>query len=282
MDAKAIQNRNCPACDSASQRPVVQYSHPEWPIVECVACDFVYLKFAPHDAAFEDEYAWEKTSANEAKRRKKNWLYHIDYATRFRLKLGNALDRRFVKNSLPMRGTALDVGCGGACRVADGLTPFGIEISKSLAQLADPFFRERGGYVVGASAVDGLDKFDDQFFDHAILRSYLEHEMRPRLVLEKLYRKLKRGGTVAIKVPDYGCIGRHVMGAKWCGFRFPDHQNYFTLSSLTRLATGVGYTLRPMNTVPGLNDNLYVILIKPIDGRNPAARLQYQFDARAG
>lgn len=232
--------------------------------MKCRSCGLVYLRFAPAYAAFEEDYAWEKMAEKEAGRRKKFWLYRLDYATRFRLRFGNAMDRRFVMQNVAAGGRVLDIGCGGSNRIPKEMVPFGIEISKGLAQQSDPVFRRHGGHVVNASALDGLDHFEDNFFDRAILRSYLEHEMRPRQVLEKLFRTLKPGGTAVVKVPDFGCIGRRVMGPKWCGFRYPDHQNYFTRATLRDLAARTGFTCEFKNVIGGLNDNLYAVLTKPL------------------
>ena len=244
-------------------------------MVQCTNCNFVYLRLAPDYEALAEDLAWEKTAAKEAKRRKRFWLYRLDYATRFRLKIGNVMDRRFVMQNVEAGGRVLDIGCGGSNRIPEGMVPFGIEISKGLAKRSDPIFRQHGGYVVNAAAADGLDQFEDNFFDRAILRSYLEHELTPRRILEKLSRKLKPGGTAVVKVPDFGCIGRRVMGRKWCGFRFPDHQNYFTWSTLAEMARRAGLTCEFKNAISGLNDNLYAVLTKPLamDGADREAAI---------
>ena len=96
------------------------------------------------------------------------------------------------------------------------------------------------------------------------MRSYLEHETNPRSVLEKCFVALKAGGVVYIKVPDYGCVGRRVVGKNWCGFRFPDHVNYFTKRSLKQLAQSIGYSYQQANVIAGLDDNLYALLRKPL------------------
>ena len=59
------------------------------------------------------------------------------------------------------------------------------------------------------------------------------------------------------------------MGAEWCGFRFPDHVNYFTPTSLKALATSIGYEFRWMNRLSLFDDNLIVELKKP---RRPAQK----------
>lgn len=276
MENYAIRTRLCPCCDHTAYTSLPQYSLPDWPIVRCERCDFVYLRIAPEDAALVEDLAWEKTAAEEASRRKTFWFYRLDYATRFRLKLGGALDRRFVTHNVEPGGRVLDIGCGASNRIPPGMVPFGIEVSKGLAQRSDRIFREHGGRVVNASAADGLDGFSDRFFDRAILRSYLEHELRPRLILEKLYRKLKPGGTAVVKVPDFGCIGRRIMGQKWCGFRYPDHQNYFTRRTLAEMASRAGFTCEFKNILVGLNDNLYAVLTKPageIPHESPAEKV---------
>ncbi|MGE0768986.1 MAG: class I SAM-dependent methyltransferase [Hyphomicrobiaceae bacterium] len=267
MSTYATDDRLCPSCERDTYTKLAAYSHPDWPVVRCTNCDFVYLRIAPNYEALEEDLAWEKTAAKEAKRRKSFWLYRLDYATRFRLKIGNASDRRFIMQNVAPGGRVLDIGCGGSNRIPEEMVPFGIEISKGLAQQSDPIFRRHGGYVVNASAMDGLDRFEDNFFDRAILRSYLEHELKPRVILEKLHRKLKVGGTAVVKVPDFDCIGRHLMGRNWCGFRYPDHQNYFTHRTLAAMAAKAGLQCELKNVVRGLNDNLYAVLTKPAGQR---------------
>jgi SAM-dependent methyltransferase len=222
----------------------------------------VYLSRAPDYSVLRRDLAWEKTHKQETIRRKRKLIYRLDYATRFRMKLGKWLDQRQVLRAVGKGGNVLDVGCGAACRIADGLVPFGIEISEALAKTVEPVYRRRGGYVVNAPAIDGLDRFEDEFFDCVIMRSYLEHEMHPRPVLEKVFWRLRKGGTVFVKVPDFGCLGRHVMGPNWCGFRFPDHLNYFTGASLRGLAEAVGFRFKRKNLIPMLNDNLYAVLTR--------------------
>ncbi|MGI9404278.1 MAG: methyltransferase domain-containing protein [Hyphomicrobium sp.] len=90
------------------------------------------------------------------------------------------------------------------------------------------------------------------------MRSYLEHEAQPRLVLKETRRTLKTGDIVYVRVPNYGSLNRRVMGNKWCGFRFPDHVNYFTSKHLKRLAASCGFTYRRINWLSPFDDNLIV------------------------
>lgn len=88
--------------------------------------------------------------------------------------------------------------------------------------------------------------------------------MNPKPVLGELHRVLKPGGVAIIKVPNYGSINRRVMGAKWCGFRFPDHLNYFTPASLTAMVRDCGYRVRRFGILDRMptSDNMWMIAEK--------------------
>jgi len=269
MTLAAIKDRNtvtitrsCEVCRSPNFTSLPEFTTTEWPVVACSECGFVYLGRVPGYDALSEEYAWEKTWAAERKRRSKRTWYKLDAATRWRMKLGHWIDN--LRRSKWLRsGNVLDIGCGGGCRIGPGPTPFGIEVSKALADKAKPLFAERGGDVIHAPALDGLDAFDQDFFSAILMRSYLEHESSPRAVLEKAFVRLKHGGSVYLRVPDFGSINRRIAGANWCGFRFPDHVNYFSGRSLRQLAESVGFRYRRINWLSLFDDNLIVELRKP-------------------
>ena len=81
-------------------------------------------------------------------------------------------------------------------------------------------------------------------------------------MLQRALACLKKGGSVYVRVPNYGSINRRVMGVRWCGFRFPDHVNYFSEGTLKRLAATVGYSYRRLNWLSAFDDNLIVVLAK--------------------
>ncbi|MBV9608851.1 MAG: class I SAM-dependent methyltransferase [Acidobacteria bacterium] len=141
-------------------------------------------------------------------------------------------------------GPVLDVGCSGGHtleRLPAGYIPFGIEVSKELAKLADSRFATRGGHVVQGTALAALPQLETDFFHAVIMTAYLEHEVNPRAVLQAARRVLRGGGRLIVKVPNYASWNRTVRGARWCGFRFPDHVNYFTPALLRRLIEQSGF-----------------------------------------
>lgn len=232
-------------------------------------CGFVYLDNAPHYEVLIETMAWERTTKIEEQRRAeiRPISYKASKRTRFRLHL---LPKRTVLGYIAARiesGNVLDLGCGGG-QAMEGFPPsfrpFGIEISAAAAATADRAFRARGGYAINAPCVEGLRRFGDYFFAAASLRSYLEHEAEPAPVLENLKRVLVPGGIAVVKVPNYDLLNRKVMGRRWCGFRYPDHVNYFTPRTLRVMATKVGFEANFGLTgrLP-TSDNLWAVLTKP-------------------
>lgn len=52
-----------------------------------------------------------------------------------------------------------------------------------------------------------------------------------------------------------------VMQRKWCGFRYPDHVNYFTRASLAKLAAIAGFNMHvPWYLGLPTDDNIMAIL----------------------
>lgn len=257
------QSRCCEVCGSTHRVVLRQYSKAPWQVAECRDCGFVYLAEVPAYDSLIEEYAWERTFKDEKERRNKRRFSWFDRATRWRLRPGRQLDTQRRRRMLSLSGNVLDIGCGEGCRVPEGPIPHGIEISAALARAAEPSFARRGGRVINAPAIDGLDAFADDFFSAILMRSYLEHESHPRRVLETAIRKLVPGGRIYVRLPNYGSVNRRIMGRRWCGFRYPDHVNYFTTRSLRALAESVGFRFSRTNRFSPFDDNIIAVLQRP-------------------
>jgi SAM-dependent methyltransferase len=270
----SVVARRCPLCNRDNDAtPPSRFSHAPWTIRDCPDCGFVYIDRAPHyDVQFET-MAWSRTTLVEEGRRAelRPISYRVSKSTRFRMAI---LHRRTMLDFITKRlsgGNLLDLGCGDGHILLSfpaSFTPFGIDISVNEA--ADQDFRSRGGYAVTASCVEGLRGFSDGFFAAASLRSYLEHESQPLRVLQNLWRALAPGGIAVVKVPNYGSWNRKLMGSRWCGFRYPDHLNYFTPKSLAAMADKAGFEIGFGLTgrLP-TSDNMWAVLTKR--GGAPAA-----------
>ncbi len=263
-EIRSHERPTCEVCQKSGATTVAKYTRSPWPVVACNSCGFVYLGRVPDYEDLSVNLAWEKQHAEEKERRKKtNKLARFDALTRFRLKFGKVVDRMRHTRAVGAGGRVLEIGCGGSTRIPEGPTPYGIEISEGLSKKARPIFEARGGAVHHEPATTGIEKFPESFFDNIIMRSYLEHEAQPRLILERAFRRLKPGGTILLRSPNYNSANRFIMGSEWCGFRFPDHVNYFTPRSLKALAQSIGYEFRWMNWMSLFDDNLIVELRKP-------------------
>ena len=257
-------HRPCPACAADRATRLAAYATAEWDVVQCDACGFVYLQNPPPYEALQEDFAWEKTSADKKKKGGSTSLSGLNRWLRARLGMqaGKRGDGLFPR--LFGAGRVLDIGCGDRIRTEAPITPYGIEVSRALHARADAAMRARGGFCAHGAGAEAIWQFDPAFFDGVILHSYLEHESDPARVLQGIHRALKPGGTVYVRVPNYGSLNRRLVGAKWCGFRHPDHVNYFTLASLRAMAAKAGFTTDLLNRANlWVDDNIQALLHRP-------------------
>jgi SAM-dependent methyltransferase len=213
-----------------------------------------------------EELSWETTTKIEEQRRAdlRPVGYKASKLTRLRMSLLPRKQMNLMLDAMAKPGNVIDAGCGDGGQLAGltpGFVPFGVEVSSELAKAANERFSAMGGACVNAPTLEGLKSFPDHSFTAATLRSYLEHEMNPLLVLREIYRVLQPGGMAIVKVPNYGSLNRMVMGEKWCGFRYPDHLNYFTPKTLRKMARKAGFGVHYgiTYTLP-TSDNMYAVL----------------------
>jgi SAM-dependent methyltransferase len=143
--------------------------------------------------------------------------------------------------------------------------PWGVEISNALAQQAEQALAAQGGHCVHASALDGLRLFAPASLDLIVMASFLEHEIQPLPLLRAAAARLRPGGQVLVKVPNYASWNRHLRGPRWCGYRWPDHVNYFTPATLAAMARSAGLPVQRMDLLDRLpfSDSLYAVLHRP-------------------
>jgi len=269
LGAVQVLHRDCPLCGrNNDDQPEVEYSFDVWTIRECDGCGFVYIDKGPDYAKLFAELSWETTTKIEEQRRAelRPVTYKASKLTRGRMHLLPRKQMPVMVEIWAQPGPVIDLGCGDGAQMNEMSTafvPFGIEISTELSKAADMRFSISGGACVNAPTLDGLKSFADGFFTAATLRSYLEHEMHPLAVLKETHRVLAPGGVAIVKVPNYGSWNRMVMGAKWCGFRYPDHLNYFTPKTLRKMGERAGFTAHYglTYTLP-TSDNMYVVFKK--------------------
>jgi SAM-dependent methyltransferase len=265
-----LLDRACPLCSAPSARAVLTlYGSAEWPIVTCGECGLVHVGRTPVQAEFEDERAWEKSFVRETQRRARDHgvLFTIDRLTRARFKLAFRRRPKAIIARLARPGPVLDLGCGDGNSLNPppaGYIPFGIEVSKGLAATADAAFRAFGGKCIQGPAAEGLATFPPKYFTAAIMLGYLEHEFHPLAILRRVRQLLTHEAVVIVKMPNYASVNRRVTGRRWCGFRLPDHVNYYTPRTLVDLATRAGFSVNfgLLGRHP-FSDNMWAVL-RPI------------------
>jgi hypothetical protein len=277
-------SRACPLSERASQSQPLPYAPFPWSLRRCSDTGFVYLANPPSQDLFRDTFAWEVTHQAESKRRQEAEpaLHALSEAMKsFRRRvlkrdkvasLGRSIARTFAAGPIRL----VDVGCaegtliervvaGLPAAVADRIEPIGIEISTHLAAVASRTLAGRRGRCIHSTGIDGLAMLEPMSVHLIVLSCILEHEIEPLTLLRRCRDQLARTGRIVVKVPNYNCLGRLLRGRKWCGFRWPDHVNYFTARTLTSMAQAAGLEVVRMGLLDRspLSDSLYAVLGRP-------------------
>ena len=277
--------RVSPLLERGSATEILSYAPSGWVLKQCLESGFVFLENPPHYEAFEEDHAWELNFSKESERRKKTEPVFYAISTFLKKVRSKAFSRHKVRDlaidCLKEVDSAqihlLDVGCGWGGLLQEVIhdlpeaiqhrcVPNGIELSKELARLSnEKLCNAGGGQCIQDNALHGITRFPPDYFDLIVLSSFLEHEINPLPLLRRCLQHLKPGGRVVVKVPNYASLNRRIRGSNWCGFRWPDHVNYFTPQTLTRMATQAGLQVDRMQfrDRQPWSDSLYAVLSKP-------------------
>ena len=273
--------RSCPLLERASESQSLPYAPFPWSLRRCADTGFVYWANPPAQDLFRDTFAWEVTHKTESRRRQQ-----AEPAVHAMSEAVKTFRRRVLKRdkvaTLGRRiactfGTGpirlVDVGCaegtliervvaGVPADVADRVEPIGIEISTHLASVAGRTLSRRGGRCIHATGIEGLAMLEPASVHMIVLSCILEHEIEPLKLLRHCRERLTADGRVIVKVPNFNCLGRLIRGRKWCGFRWPDHVNYFTATTLASMARSAGFDGVRMGLFDRspLSDSLYAVL----------------------
>ncbi len=276
--------RTCPLTEAADPATPLGYAPNPWLLKQCNKSGFVYLANPPAYETLIDDFAWQKTWQQEADRRQGAEPVRYAVSTSVKRFRAQVLKRNKVRTTCLqlLKGMAakprinvLDIGCAQGnvllslfdalpADVAKRCVPYGIEISSELAHEAQANFSSVGGTCVHDNALNGIAALPMGHLHLVIMSSFLEHEVNPLPLLRRCQERLAPGGFIVIKVPNFDCLNRHVRGAKWCGFRWPDHVNYFTPATLTAMVERAGLQVARMNWMDKslLSDSLYAVVQK--------------------
>ncbi len=281
MTASPPSTRVCPLLEQESDTVPLADAPSPWDLRQCVETGFVYLANPPAQEQFREEFAWEVTHARESmERRQREPLVHaVSHAVKqFRYRVLRrdkmaAVVGDLLRDARGRRLRLVDIGCAAGDlldrvvarvqpTVAERIEPIGIEISTHLASRADAALRRRGGRCIHGTGIDGLRELPTGSVDVVVLSCVLEHEISPLPLLRACRERLAAAGRIVVKVPNYDCVSRRLRGSRWCGYRWPDHVNYFTPRTLAEMASraGLGVVRMDLTDRWPLSDSLYAIL----------------------
>ena len=82
--------------------------------------------------------------------------------------------------------------------------------------------------------IDSLENVPDSFFDIINLSSVIEHLEQPSKDLNMLKKKLKPGGIIIIKTPNWKSLGRVFFRKNWINYDIPRHIHVFSSKNLKK------------------------------------------------
>jgi 2-polyprenyl-3-methyl-5-hydroxy-6-metoxy-1,4-benzoquinol methylase len=218
----AEASRPCPVCESTQAEAYLNKSTLR--LVRCRTCSMIYANPVPSEYASGQYY--DTTGADYYLTPAK---LESDYAdVRFAREL-----RLFGKHCAG--GAVLDVGCssGGFLyqlrrRFPGTYEILGIDASGPALDYA----ASRGVPVLRGNFLE--QDFGACRFDAVTFWAVLEHLFDPKRFLEKAWTILKPEGVCYILVPNKKSLAFRLLGARY-RYIYPQHLNYFTRATLTRL-----------------------------------------------
>lgn len=250
----------CPWCGETAAATL--YRIEEWDIRQCAACGLARIDPYP---TLESRPAFYSEPAIEARRERKKrgpggrfaaWVRH--WLRRWSGRTKGTLFLRELQRRMPPGRTVLDIGCGTGAFLKEARAHYrctGIEISAHLAAQA----RALGVEVAVGNFC--AHPFADRHFDAITMISLIEHLHTPREALQRCYDLLSEHGVLLLKTVNHGGLNRRLLGAKWSGYRPPDHLVYFDPANLRRALCEIGFrdiTIR----APLINDSFYCYAVK--------------------
>jgi 2-polyprenyl-3-methyl-5-hydroxy-6-metoxy-1,4-benzoquinol methylase len=223
--------RTCPVCEHGEAR--LLFVKGDLRLVCCARCGMIFANPVSSDLATGTFY--DRLSASFYLSPEKLAGYYAP--VRFEREL--ALFRSFCP-----QGAVLDVGCSTGAflyqlktRFSESYSVTGMDVSGGALEHA----RGRGIETLPGHFLQ--QDFAGRRFDAITFWAVLEHLADPRRFLARAASLLAPGGCCFILVPNMNSLAVRLLGWKY-RYIMPDHINYFTAASLTRLAAGEPFLKR--------------------------------------
>lgn len=238
----------CPLCNSTERDTVLVGSDllfnlpGRYPLVQCKGCGLKYVNPRPTPEALGRHYPKEYFGYEKPEEAPwfLRWLL-LGFARGIAMRRINYIEA--VTGTIKPDQAIVDVGCG-----VNGLLRTLKEV-RGVSGLGVDFKEEVVDYVRNTLKMDivqGTLKdagFQDGQFDLMTLLEYIEHEPDTRAVLTEARRVIKKGGHLAIEIPDPSGWVARTFGRFWWNLDVPRHLTFFDADTLGKMLDQCGFEL---------------------------------------
>ena len=228
--SQSLIYRDCPVCENNAARP--HWQKGELRIVRCGNCGMIYVNPVPGEMA-SGEYYGEAGKDYYLSPDK----LESDYAdVRFEREL------RLFRKRCP-RGAVLDVGCSSGAFLFQLRKRWPADYQILGTDASGPpldYAESRGVPIVRGDFLENAELKACAPFDAITFWAVVEHLAEPGRFLEKAHAILKPGGLCFVLVPNVRSLATRVLGRRY-RYVYAQHLNYFSASTVSRLASGVGF-----------------------------------------
>jgi 2-polyprenyl-3-methyl-5-hydroxy-6-metoxy-1,4-benzoquinol methylase len=238
---------NCDICGCAQTE--VLYTIQSYNIARCARCGLVFTNPRLSEDEINKIYSSQEyyQSATPTIIGYENYIADKEDIT-------NTFSRKLkvIEGMREAKGRILDIGCAGGffleAAKENGWDPYGIEISKYMAEYAQKSFGER--VFNGALAAK---KYPDGYFDVITMWDVIEHMPRPGSELLETNRIIKKDGLLVVQTPNIGSYIAMLMRKNWLCLQRPvEHIYYFSPETIRLILKKAGFeVIRTTSTGSG-------------------------------
>ena len=262
----------CPVCKNSTFTPYIGckdylVSQIDFNIQACTSCGLRFTNPRPNKESIGEFYqSADYVSHNDQSAGIVNKLYRLVRQYTLRQKL-NLIDSIY-----PKKGKVLDIGCGtglflDTCQ-KNGWSIAGVEPDTNAREIAVTRLKE--------NIVNDLSEIHDEQFDLITMWHVLEHVADLRETVQELNRRLRKGGTLLLALPNSDSHDAQYFKQYWAAYDTPRHLSHFTPSTINQLVSQTGFSL--VDTKPMYFDSFYigVLSTRNRDGRTNWLESIYQ------